>query len=422
MANSILTPTAITREALRVLHGKLSFVGNVNRQYDNRFAQSGAKIGTSLNIRMPPKYTVRTGATFAGQDHVERSTPLTVGSQAGIDVSFTSVELTMSLDEFSQVVVEPAMSQLAAHIENQCLQDAYKLVANYNGTTTTSGQLTFKQFDNLGSTLTQNLAPYADRCAILTPVSRNEFVDATKGLFQDSSGIAKQYREGMLGRISGFDVYESTFLPSHTTGSLAGSAVTDGTALGTSTTSNAWVSQTALSVNGATSTTTLKAGDIITLGTAAAGVLAVHPESKTSLGTLQRFVVQADITLTTAATSYAVTVKPGLIYGTGNAYKNCVLNGTTNTDNMTVTLIGNVSTAYGQNLAFHKDAFVFGTADLIDVSSMGAWGSRQAMDGISMRLVKQYDLASDTVPARFDVLYGFAGLYPELAVRNFYTL
>ena len=55
MANNILTPTMITREALRVLHGKLSFISNVNTQYDDRFAQTGAKIGTSLNIRMPPK-------------------------------------------------------------------------------------------------------------------------------------------------------------------------------------------------------------------------------------------------------------------------------------------------------------------------------------------------------------------------------
>lgn len=418
MPNSILTPTAITREALRVLHGKLSFVGAVNRQYDDRFAQSGAKIGTSLNIRMPPKYTVRTGATFSGQDHVERSTPLTVNSQAGIDVSFTSVELTMSLDDFSRVVIDPAMSQLAAHIENQCLAQAYKLVANYNGTTTTSGQITFKQFDHMGTLLTQNLAPYPNRCALLTPVSRNEFNDAVKGLFQASDNIARQYREGMIGRTSGFDVYENTFLPTHTTGTLAGSPLTTGASLGTSTTANSWVSGTDLGVDGATSTTTLKAGDIITLS----GVYSVHPESKTNLGTLKRFVVQSDVTLTTAANTYTVSVKPGLIYGSGNAYQNCALSGVANTDGLTVTLIGNTGTAYGQNIAFHKDAFVFATADLIDVSNMGAWGSRQTMDGISMRLVRQYDITNDAVPARFDVLYGFGGLYPELAVRNFYTL
>jgi len=422
MANSILTPTAITREALRVLHGKVAFVGAINRQYDDRFAQSGAKIGTTLNIRMPPKYTVRTSATYSGQDHVERSTPLTVNSQCGIDLSFSSVELTMSLDEFSQTIIEPSMSQLAAHIESQCLSAAYKLVANYNGTTTTSGQITFKGFDNQGTILTENLAPSPNRVAMLTPVSRNEFNDATKSLFQASQNISAQYREGMLGRTSGFDVYESTFLPTHTTGSLAGSSLLTGASLGTTTTSNAWVSQTDLSVDGASAGTTLKAGDIITLGSAAIGVLEVHPESKSSLGKLKRFVVQSDVTLTTSTSTYTVTVKPGLIWGAGNAYRNSLVTGTTTTDNMTVTLIGNVSTAYGQNLAFHKDAFVFATADLIDVSSMGAWGSRQVMDGISARLVRQYDAESDIVRSRFDILYGFGGLYPELAVRNFYTL
>jgi len=418
MANSILTPTMITRECLDVLHGKLSFVGNVNRQYDDRFANDGAKIGSTLNIRMPSKYSVRTGATLSTQDHVERSTPLTINSQAGVDVSFTSVELTMSMDDFSKRHIEPAMSQLAAHIENQCISDAYKLVNNYNGVTTTSGQITFKSFDGMGSILTNNLAGYADRTALLNPTSRNEFNDATKGLFHSSTNIENQYREGMMGRTSGFDVLENTYLSSHTTGTLAGTPLTTGAALGTSTTANAWVSQTAMSVDGATSGTTLKAGDIITFD----GIYDVHPETKTNTGSLKSFAVQSDVTLTTSATVYTVTVKPGVIYGSGNGYQNCALSGISDTNNNTVTLIGNVGTAYGQNLAFHKDAFVFGTADLIDVSKYGAWGARQSMDGISMRIAKQYDITNDAVPCRIDVLYGFGGLYPELAARNFHTL
>ena len=418
MANSILTPLVITREALRILHGKLSFISNVNKQYDDRFAKSGAKIGQTLNIRMPPKYTVRTGATASYQDHIERSTPLTISSQAGIDVSFTSLELTMNLDEFSYVVLEPAMTQLAAHVEKVCLGDAMNLVANYNGLTTTSGQITFKQFDNMGTVLTQNLAPYADRCVLMTPTSRNEFNDATKGLFQASDNIAKQYKEGMLGRTSGFDVYENTFLPTHLNGSLAGSPLTTGASLGTSTTSNAWVSQTTLSVDGATSATTVRVGDIITLD----GVYDVHAETKVNTGVLKRFVIQDAVTLTTSATTYTFNVKPGMIYGVGNAYQNCVLSGPANSDGNTVTLIGVASQTYGENLAYHKDAFVFGTADLIDVQEFGAWGSRDTMDGISMRLARQYVIGSDTVPARFDILYGFAGLYPELAVRNRFSL
>ena len=415
MANSILTPTMITREALRVLHQKTNFIGACNRQYDDRFAQTGAKIGTSLNIRMPSKYSVRTGASLSAQDHVERSTPLTVSSQYGVDVSFTSVELTMNLDDFSQRIIEPAMAQLAAKIEGDAMAAAYKLVNNYTNATT-DGLLTYKRFQQGGANITNNLGPLGQRSAILTPDSKVEFMDAVKGLFHESSNIAKQYREGMMGKTGGFDVYENTLLPSHTTGSLAGTPLTTGAALGTSTTANAWVSQTAMSVDGATSTTTVKAGDILTFS----GIYDVHPETKVKTGKLKTFVVQSDVTLTTAATTYAITVKPGVIYGSGNAYQNCVLSGVSDTDGLTVTRIGAASSAFGQDLQFHRDAFVFATADLEDVSQYGAWGARDSMDGISMRLARQYAIGTDTVPCRIDILWGFGGLYPELANRHMY--
>jgi len=246
-----------------------------------------------------------------------------------------------------------------------------------------------------------------------------EFNDAVKGLFQSSENIKKQYREGIMGRTAGFDVFENTLVPSHTTGSLAGSPLTNGTALGTgTTTANTWVSQTDLSIDGATSGTTVLAGDIITLS----GVYDVHPETKTVRGKLKTFVVQTAVTLTTAATAYTVTVKPGLIYGSGNAYQNCALSGVSDTDGLTVTRIGAASSAFGQDLQFHRDAFVFATADLEDVSKYGAWGSRATQDGISLRLARQYAISSDTVPCRIDVLFGFAGLYPELASRHMYEL
>lgn len=415
MANSILTPTMITREALRVLHQKLNFVGNVNRQYDDRFAQTGAKIGTSLNIRMPSKYSVRTGAALSAQDHIERSTPLTVTSQYGVDVSFTSVELTMSLDDFSERIIDPAMAQLAAKIEGDCFAKAYKLVNNYTNATT-NGLITYKRFQQGGANITNNLGPSSQRTACLSPDSVVEFNDAVKGLFHASQNVEKQYREGMMGRTGGFDVYENTLTPKHTTGTFAGSPLTNGAALGTSTTANAWVSQTALSIDGATSGTTLKAGDIITLS----GVYSVHPETKVNSGKLQTFVVQSDVTLTTAATAYTVTVKPGLIWGSGNAFQNVTLSGVSDTDGLTATLIGAVGSQFGQDLQFHKDAFVFATADLEDVSQYGAWGARESMDGISMRVARQYAISTDTIPCRIDILWGFDGLYPELANRHMY--
>jgi len=416
MANTVLTPTQITREALRVLHGKLSFIGSVNRQYDSAFAQTGAKIGSSLNIRMPSRYSVRTNATLASQDHVERSTPLAVSSQYGVDVSFTTAELTMNLDDFSKRIITPAMSQLAAKLEADALAVAYKSVANYVGTTSTS--MTYLQFQQGGASLTNNLAPYSDRTALLRTLDRVNFSDAVKGLFQSAENIGEQYREGVVGRTGGMDVYENTFVPSHTRGSFAGSALTTGTTIGTSATTNVWASQTALTIDTATSTTILKAGDVVTVS----GVYDIHPETKVNTGALKKFVVQSDVTFTTLANTYTATVVPAMIYGSGNAFQNCVLSGVSDTDNNTVTAFGVASTAYGQSLAYHKDAFVFATADLVDVSQYGAWGARQSMDGISMRIAKQYAISSDTVPCRIDVLWGFAPLYPELAVRHFTAL
>lgn len=411
MANNILTISMITREALRVLHQKCNFIGSVNRQYDDRFAQDGAKIGTTLNIRMPPKYSVRTGAAYSGQDHVERSTPLTVSSQYGVDVSFTTAEMTMELNEFSDNILDPAMAQLAAKIEGDALAVAYKRVFNYTNATT-NGLITYKRFQQNGKNLTNELAPMDNtRTAILTPDSTIEFNDAVKGLFQSSDNIRQQYREGEMGRTGGFNVYENTLLPVHTTGTLAGSPLTDGAALGVSVTTNSWVSESTIAIDGATSGTTLKAGDIITLS----GVYSVHPELKNNQGYLQRFVVQSDVTLTTAATAYNVTVKPGLIYGAGNAFQNCVLSGPSDTDNNTVTLVGAVGSAFNQDLFFHKDAFVFGTVDLEDVSRFGAESTRARQDGISMRWVRQYDVSTDKVQGRFDILWGFAELYNELA-------
>lgn len=419
MANSILTPLMITRECLRVLHQKSNFIGRVNRQYDNRFAIEGAKIGQTLNIRMPPKYTTRTGAAMVTQDYVDRSTPLSITSQYGVDLSFTSVELTLSLQDFSERIIDPAMAQLMASIEGACLSEAMKLTADYTGTTST--QMDYKTFQQNGANITRQLAPLSQRTAILNPGSQVEFNDAVKGLYQASTNIAEQYKEGQMGRTGGFDVYENTLLPSHTIGTLAGTPLTTGATIGVSTTANAWASQTTLGIDGATSGTTLKGGDVLTFGTLAAGLVDCQPETKVSYGKLKKFVVQSDVTFTTAADTYQVTVKPALIYGAGNAYQNAILT-KADTDNMTVTNWGAASTNIGQSLFFHKDAFVFGTADLVDVAQFGAWGARERFEGISARLARQYVIGSDTVPCRFDILCGFGPLYNQLASKHINSL
>ena len=131
MANTLITPVALTREALRVLHQKSNFIGTINRSYDDSFAKTGAKIGDTLRIRNPNEFTIRTGATRSNQDVSETYQTLQVATQKGVDFSFSSVEWTLSLDEFSKRYIVPAMTRLAAEIEADALsmyKDVYNIV------------------------------------------------------------------------------------------------------------------------------------------------------------------------------------------------------------------------------------------------------------------------------------------------------
>lgn len=406
MANNLLTPQIITNESLRILHSNLNFIGNINRQYDNRFARNGAKIGSSLDVRLPNKYTVRDGPTLNTQDTVNRKVTLPVATQKGVDVNFSSQELTMDLNDFSQNILQPAMAQLASRMEADALS-MRNSVANLVGTPT--GHLDYATFQGAGRKLTENLAPMDNsRTFTLDPKSRVDFSDAVKGLFQSADAISEQYREGVVGKTGGFNVYENTLLSAHTPGTLGGTPLVNGASQGNAGTNNAYVDQTNLVTDGWTaSQTVLTNGDVFTI----AGVYEVHPETKHSYGTLKQFAVVGD-TASDASGNATVTVSPGII--TGGAYQNV---SAAPADNAAITPVGSASTPYGENLAFHKDAFIFASADLEDVSQYGAWGARKVYDGLSMRIARQYDINNDQMPCRIDVLYGYVPAYPELATR-----
>lgn len=410
MANSILTPQIITREALRILHAQSNFLTKINRQYDDRFAVSGAKIGTSLDVRLPNRFTVRTGSTYSAQNMVERKVNLPVATIKGVDCTITDSELTLSLNDFSEQFLKPAMNQLASDIEYNAMLSMYKMVPNYAGTV--SSQIDYKKFQQGGQALTQALAPSTDRTFLLNPASRVEFSDAVKGLFQASSNIEDQYREGMVGRTGGFDVFENTMIPVHTTGTYGGTPMSNGANQGNTGSGNAYVATSSIVTDGWTATTTaLNAGDIITF----AGVYDVHPETKVSTGVLKRFVVYSDTT-TDGSGNSTITVSPGVI--SGGAYQN-VSNRIA--DNSAITVLGTSATAYGQNLAFHKDAFTFVSADL-DIPKGVDMAARERFGNISMRFVRWFDGDNGQWKSRFDILHGMAALYPELACRVVHQL
>jgi len=406
MANTLLTPDMITDEALMILHQKANFIGNCNRQYDDRFARDGAKIGDTLRVRLPTKYTTRSGATLAAQNTVQRKVDLPVATQIGVDMNFSSSDLTMKIQDFSELYIKPAISQLAATLDNQMMQLAYKQVGNYQGVDTMS----FDSLSQCSQILAENLAPPDPRSMTLTPYSQRYFITDTKSLFQASENIKEQYREGMLGRTGGFDVYSNTLNPNHTVGTYGGSPKS-GTASTTTTqgnagTGNAWVATSDIETDGWT-TTSLKAGDILTFE----GVNAVHPETKQDLGYRQRFAVTEDAG--SSSSTITVTLRPAVIYG--GAYQN-VTGGIPN--NTSIQVIGTSAQVLRQDFAYHRDAFIFASVDLEDVSKYGAWGSRRRFENISMRIARQYDINNDNVPCRIDILWGGCVSYPELAVRK----
>jgi hypothetical protein len=397
MANTILTPTMITREALRILHQKLNFVGTINRSYDDQFAQKGAKIGNSLNIRLPNQYTVRTGQNLSTQDTTETSTQLTVSTQKGVDLTFTSQELTMSLDDFSKRIISPAMAVLASSIEADAMS-MYQQV--YNQVNNQGAAMTFKTgVMGARKILNDNLAPLDnDRTMNLNTQDEVDLVDALKGLFQDSDAISEQYREGMMGRTGGFNFYENTLWPTQSRGAATTAYVTN-TQVGTLPISATPVS----SITIATGTGSINAGDVFTIQ----NVFRVHPESKATLATQQQFVA-----LNTLAGPGVLNISPSIILAGG--YQNVVIPTTSAT--ATMAFAGTISTPYGISMAYHKDAFVFATADLLMPQGVDM-AAREVQDGISMRMVRQYVIGTDTFPCRLDVLYGYKAVRPQLACR-----
>jgi hypothetical protein len=392
MANAILTPTAVTRKALQILHQKLNFIGNINRQYDSSFADSGAKIGSQLKIRLPNQYTVRTGAAISTQDTTENSTTLSVATQKGVDTTFTTAELTLSLDDFSARILEPAMAVLASNIEADALnmvKDVYQSVNNVGSAITLNKVLTARK------ALTDALAPSDKRKLILNTQDNLDLVDSLKGLFQDGNEIAKQYRDGMVGRTAGFgEIYENTLLASQATGTAASATTYTVNGAG----------QVGSGVIVATGATTFAVGDVITF----AGCNRVHPETKADTGVLQQFVVTAAY----AGGAGTLAVSPSIVVSGGTQNVSA-----SPTNGGAVTKVGGASAIYRPSLAFHENAFTFATADLEDVSQYGAWGSRQVYDGISMRVARQYAINTDTIPCRIDILYGYKTIRAELAAR-----
>ena len=401
MSNSILTIDMITRKALEILENNLVITRNVNRQYDDSFAVEGAKIGSTLRIRLPDRALVTDGAALQVQDDNEQYTTLSVASQKHIGVNFTSAELTMQLDDFAERVLKPRISQLASSVDAD-VANAYKSIYNSVGTpgTTPATSLVLLQAQQK---LNEGAAVMSPRYATVNPAANAGLVEGMKGLFNPTDTVSRQFRNGMMGMgVLGFEeVNMSQSIKQHTTGTRStsdtilvnGAVTTEG--------------QSTISLDGGTGSATVTVGDVFTI----ANVFAVNPQTRESTGSLQQFTVTAANTASGGAwTNIAVSpamYTPANALATINAFP---------ADNAAVTFVGAASTQYAQNLVYHKDAITFATADLLLPQGVDM-ASRQVHNGISLRVVRQYDINNDRLPCRIDVLYGYSAVRPQMAAR-----
>lgn len=406
--NSLLTDSVIVRESLMELKNQLGFTKNINRQYDDKFAVEGAKIGDTINIRKPSRYEVTTGAVFVGQDSADQSVPLQLDTQCHVGMAFSSKDQTLSVDAFKERYVKPAVTALANKVDFTGLALYKKIQSAVGVPSATAFPSDLKGFLQAKQKLAENGAPKGVYSALINPATEASVVQGLKGLFQSSSEIASQYEDGTMGYAAGSKFMMSQNIAQHTIGALGGTPLVDA--------STAVVSgATTLVTKGWSNNITgvLKEGDVITI----ANVYAVNPQTRQSTGSLQQFVVTADANSGASTGPATLSIYPAIIssgqYQTVNSLP---------ADGAVIQIFGSASAYAGiispANLVFHKDAFVLGCADLF--LPKGLHMAARASDpesGLSLRLISDYDTVNDRLLSRLDILFGWKVMYPELACR-----
>jgi len=389
----------ITRKCLEILENNLVISRNCNKEYDDSFAVEGAKIGSTLRIRLPDRALVTDGAALQVQDDNEQYTTLTVSSQKHIGINFTSAELTMQLDDFAERVLKPRISQLASSVDAD-VANAYKSIFNTVGTpgTTPATALVLLQAQQK---LNESATPMSPRYATVNPAANAGLVNGLSGFFNPAGTISRQFKTGMMGEgVLGYDEMNmSQSIVNHTTGNFPASPIV-ATTVSTQ-------GQATLDISFSSGTKTVKQGDIFTI----AAVYAVNPQTRLSTGSLQQFVVTADNSVT-SNTTMTLAISPA-IYTATNALATV---DSFPASSAVITFVGTASTVYPQNLVYHKNAITLATADLLLPQGVDM-ASRQVHNGISMRIVRQYDINNDRMPCRVDVLYGFNTIRPPMACR-----
>ncbi len=387
MANQFLNTQLITREILSVLRQKLTFLRKINMEYKGEFAVTGAKIGDTVNIRVPTHAKIRSGRIMDASNMVDKTVPLTISDQTGVDLVWNSSDMALKIDDFSARYLDQPIADLASRIEQTVLQRALPFAANF--VPNADGKLDFVEALRANKVLTDNLAP-TRRFLVTNTSGTVQVVDQLKGFFNAQDRLAEQYEDGLMARAAGFDWFETTNMPAQAYGTSAipGTYQVNG------------ANQTGSSIAVNTGTGTLVAGQHVTF----AGVFAVNPATKVSTGVLQTFVVTANY----AGGAGNLQISPAIV--TSGPEQNVTASPAAAA---AVAVLG-ATAQTGVNLGFARDFLTFATVDLPLPENKEA--SRMQFDGLSLRMIRDYDTVNDQFLNRVDILWGSAVLRPEFGV------
>jgi hypothetical protein len=408
MANALITPSIIAKEALVQLENNLGMANNVHREYKKEFV----KVGDSVSIRKPVKFYAADGATRVNQDVEEANTSITIDKQKHVSWKFSSKDLTLTVEDYSERYIKPAMIALANVIDRNG-HDLYKNVWNHVGTPGTT-PANFAAMAAAAQRLDEMAVSTDMRKAILNPAAGYAIAGTAQGLYMN--GVAQSaYRKGSIGEIAGLETFRSQNVTTHTVGALGGTPLVNGADQNVTYAASKSTNSQSLVTDGWSNSVTgvLKAGDVFTI----AGVYAMNPvpgegtTGKLQMPYLQEFTVLSDAD-SNGSGAATLSISPAMI--TSGPYQ--TVSGAP-ADNAAITIkSGTAATAYPQNLVYHKNAFALVTCPL-ELPDGVEFKARETHKGLSVRVVKQYSIDSDDDIIRLDVLYGWKDIYPDLATR-----
>ena len=389
--NSLLTPSLITKETLVILENNLVMAGKVNRQFENQFV----KIGTTLTVRKPNRFKVTMGPALQIQDITEPSTSITVSQQAHVDFQFSSQELTLAVEEYSERYCKPAAVELGNKLDYDVLTN-YNNLYNLVGTPGVLPSSFATSVQLVGQRMDEGAVPQDGRVLILNPAAYWSVANGLIGLYVKS--VSEPALKGFLASIGNFEIYEDQNVQAQTVGAYAGTGVVNGAGqTGGTLVTNGWTANV---------TNLLNDGDVFTI----AGVYAVNPKNRQSTGQLQNFVLTANVNSDSGGNA-TLPISPAII--TSGAYQTVTVSAA---NGAAISVKGTANTSYFQNVAFVRDAFGLVCVPM-ELPGGVDFAAREMFRNISMRIVRAFDIFNDVTPCRIDILYGTSTFYPELGCR-----